>query len=93
MKNLISLIFSFTFARDDLELDNVKIEHERPTCLRDWLAFVTIQTMRFNFDVFTGFKFGELTKEKWLTRCIFLESVAGGIHAVLDDRMKSYILL
>jgi len=42
--------------------------------------------MRFNFDILTGFKFGELTTRKWTNRLIFLETVAavpGMVAAVI----------
>ena len=40
-----------------------------------------MRTMRFFFDLFSGYtwgkKFGTLDEKKWLTRIIFLETVAG----------------
>eukprot|EP00008_Paramoeba_atlantica_P014818 CAMPEP_0201479200 /NCGR_PEP_ID=MMETSP0151_2-20130828/3911_1 /ASSEMBLY_ACC=CAM_ASM_000257 /TAXON_ID=200890 /ORGANISM="Paramoeba atlantica, Strain 621/1 / CCAP 1560/9" /LENGTH=314 /DNA_ID=CAMNT_0047860565 /DNA_START=37 /DNA_END=981 /DNA_ORIENTATION=+ len=62
---------------EDLEVENVKEEHTPPQNFRDRLAYWTIQTIRFNFDVLTGYKFGELTTKKWVNRLVFLETIAG----------------
>lgn len=62
---------------DDWEVEHTKVEHQKPKCLRDHLAYRTIQLMRFNFDMLTGFRSGELTTTKWANRLIFLETVAG----------------
>ena len=44
-------------------------------------AYYAVQTLRLMFDVFSGYKwgmwFGTLDEKKWLTRMIFLETVAG----------------
>jgi Alternative oxidase len=61
----------------DWEVEHTKVEHQPPKCLLDHLAYRTIQLMRFNFDVATGFRSGKLTTEKWGNRLIFLETVAG----------------
>lgn len=44
-------------------------------------AYYAVQTLRLMFDIFSGYKwgswFGSLDEKKWLTRIIFLETVAG----------------
>eukprot|EP00211_Chloroparvula_japonica_P017481 CAMPEP_0119144178 /NCGR_PEP_ID=MMETSP1310-20130426/35491_1 /TAXON_ID=464262 /ORGANISM="Genus nov. species nov., Strain RCC2339" /LENGTH=270 /DNA_ID=CAMNT_0007135887 /DNA_START=154 /DNA_END=966 /DNA_ORIENTATION=+ len=60
------------------ELHNVTQEERKPEGLKDWLARITVQTMRFNFDVLTTYKFQKIpTKATWVNRLIFLETVAG----------------
>jgi len=56
-------------------LEDVKVHHHEPQCFRDRLAHWTIQIMRRNFDWMTGFKWWK-TESIWLTRMIFLETVA-----------------
>ena len=43
----------------------------------DTMAYYAIRTIRFNFDALSGWKWGIPTVSKVLTRCIFLESIAG----------------
>eukprot|EP01103_Thecamoeba_quadrilineata_P017040 TRINITY_DN5893_c0_g1_i1.p1 TRINITY_DN5893_c0_g1~~TRINITY_DN5893_c0_g1_i1.p1 ORF type:complete len:292 (-),score=43.95 TRINITY_DN5893_c0_g1_i1:43-918(-) len=62
---------------EDFHYKGVKPNHRPPKGIVDWLAYSTIQIMRFNFDVLTGYKFRPVTSESLLTRIIFLESVAG----------------
>eukprot|EP01125_Pyxidicula_operculata_P007925 TRINITY_DN2674_c0_g1_i1.p1 TRINITY_DN2674_c0_g1~~TRINITY_DN2674_c0_g1_i1.p1 ORF type:complete len:287 (-),score=56.82 TRINITY_DN2674_c0_g1_i1:197-1057(-) len=62
---------------DSKQVNNVKIEHKQPTGLTEKLAYYSVETMRFGFDVFSGYYFGEMTEKKWLIRLIFLETVAG----------------
>ena len=51
--------------------------HRPPRGLRDWVSFGAVQVAR-SFDRITGYAPGKiLTREEWLTRFIFLETVAG----------------
>ena len=45
--------------------------------LHQRLAFRTIAAMRKSFDVATGYSPERMNEARWLTRIIFLESVAG----------------
>eukprot|EP00010_Vexillifera_abyssalis_P003230 CAMPEP_0201562484 /NCGR_PEP_ID=MMETSP0173_2-20130828/79357_1 /ASSEMBLY_ACC=CAM_ASM_000268 /TAXON_ID=218659 /ORGANISM="Vexillifera sp., Strain DIVA3 564/2" /LENGTH=286 /DNA_ID=CAMNT_0047977057 /DNA_START=738 /DNA_END=1598 /DNA_ORIENTATION=- len=56
---------------------NIELTHRKPESFVDHAALATIKTIRFNFDWMTGYSFGRLTPRKLLTRCIFLESIAG----------------
>ena len=51
--------------------------HRMTESTLDTMAYYAIRTIRFNFDVLSGWKWGIPTTEKVLTRCIFLESIAG----------------
>jgi len=63
---------------NNYEVNEVIVEnHRTPKSFIDTLAFVLIKIMRTNFDIMSGFKFGSLNPNKWLTRIIFLETVAG----------------
>jgi len=67
-------------------LEAVQITHVQPTDLSSKVAHRLIKIMRFNFDWMSGFMFGQRTESKWLTRIIFLESVAaipGSVAAIL----------
>lgn len=43
----------------------------------DRTAYWAIQFVRGSFDFITGYGKGKMTREKWLTRVVFLETVAG----------------
>ncbi|CAN3375571.1 hypothetical protein DIURU_005695 [Diutina rugosa] len=67
----------------------VQVEHREPQTLSDRFAYSAIQFVRKSFDFVTGYKKSdnlddtfkgtryEMTEAKWLTRVIFLESIAG----------------
>jgi len=54
----------------------VNTSHLKPNDFVDKFAYYAIKLIRFNFDWMTGFIFGTRTQSKWLTRIIFLESIA-----------------
>jgi len=76
---------------EDYHSKGVKVSHKPPKGIVDRMALATIQIMRFNFDVLTGYKFRPLTTESLLSRVIFLESVAGvpGIVAAVIRHLNS----
>ena len=59
------------------------------------MAYYTIKCIRFGFDIFSGYAwgkiFGTLDEKKWLTRIIFLETVAGvpGMIAAMTRHLRS----
>jgi hypothetical protein len=59
------------------EVDAIKETHVQPSSFQDKLALFAVKTVRFGFDVGSGYAIGTLTKEKVLRRLIFLETVAG----------------
>lgn len=74
------------------ECESVGVEHREPQTLGDRIALRGIYLVRGGFDFFTGYKKPRtpaeeehgfkgtryhMTEPKWLTRVIFLESVAG----------------
>lgn len=58
-------------------LKNVRVSHRRPEKLIDKLAFGCVKTMRFGFDVLSGYALGRIDERGWLNRIVFLETVAG----------------
>eukprot|EP00118_Oscarella_pearsei_P002962 m.12417 g.12417 ORF g.12417 m.12417 type:complete len:300 (+) comp24036_c0_seq2:39-938(+) len=69
----------------------VTVTHYPPITRVDKAAFYAVQLLRFGFDVFSGFKFGERNESKWLRRIIFLETVAGvpGMVAAMARHLHS----
>ena len=65
----------------DKEVDSVEIHHRKPVSLSDKLAYRTVMFMRTTFDLASGYTIGKslqtLDERSVLTRCIFLETVAG----------------
>jgi len=61
----------------DPDFQEVHVTHQPPKDWVDKFALYTIKIMRFNFDVISGYRFFPHTEATWLTRIIFLETVAG----------------
>jgi len=58
-------------------VDGVQITHRAPEKLVDKLAYYSVRLMRFNFDWMSGYSIGTMTENKWLSRIMYLETVAG----------------
>lgn len=66
---------------------DIKIAHREARNWSDWVALGTVRFFRWSMDLVTGYRHPkpgeilparfEMTESKWLTRFIFLESVAG----------------
>jgi len=63
-------------------VEKIKSTHRLPETFSDQLALYTIKAIRFNFDWMSGYSFGKLTPSKFLSRMIFLETVAAVPGAV-----------
>lgn len=59
------------------DLHSVNITHEEPVTKVDKLAYASVQFLRIAFDIFSLYKVGKMTENKWLNRIIMLETVAG----------------
>jgi len=63
------------------EVESVKVTHRTPSGVTDHLAYLSVNTVRLAFDILSGYKvqrkIGTLDEKAVLTRCIFLETVAG----------------
>lgn len=78
---------------------SVQIAHRNAKCLPDKLALGTVRFLRWGMDFVTGYRanpvsasnLNPMTEKKWITRFIFLESVAGvpGMVAGMLRHLKS----
>jgi len=63
------------------ETEDVTLSHRKPKGLIDWTAYTGVATMRLVFDLLSGYKLQKkmdtLDERAVLSRCIFLETVAG----------------
>lgn len=71
------------------EMRAVPVAHRKPTVFADKVAWRMLQTIRWSFDFVTGYKHPppdaahefdpkyNMSKDKWLQRFVFLESIAG----------------
>lgn len=84
----------------------MKFEHRDPVTIGDKIAYNGMYFCRTMFDFVTGYKKGatieevkgtryQMTESKWLTRCLFLESIAGvpGMTAAFIRHLHSIRLL
>lgn len=77
------------------ELEGVEITHTPPKTWVDKAAYFAVRLLRLQFDIFSGYswgkRFGTLDEKKWLTRIIFLETIAGvpGMIAAMTRHLKS----
>lgn len=76
---------------DKKDVDTIAITHKPAEGIADTIAYGTVQLMRFSYDLFAGFKFGHITERKYLSRCVFLETVAGvpGMVGALVRHLRS----
>eukprot|EP01071_Lankesteria_metandrocarpae_P001195 Lankesteria_metandrocarpae@DN1360_c0_g1_i2.p1 len=61
----------------DEELNAVELTHHVPIGLTDKAAHYTVQTLRFFYDLLTGYMFGTRDEMCYIRRIIFLETIAG----------------
>jgi len=63
------------------ETEDVTLNHRNPKGLIDWTAYTGVATLRLVFDLLSGYKLQKkmdtLDERAVLSRCIFLETVAG----------------
>jgi len=58
-------------------MEKVKITHLKPKKPSDKLAKGAIRMFRFMYDTFTRYDLKRMTEDRWINRCIFLETIAG----------------
>eukprot|EP00123_Amoebidium_parasiticum_P022554 comp8980_c0_seq1/m.4182 comp8980_c0_seq1/g.4182 ORF comp8980_c0_seq1/g.4182 comp8980_c0_seq1/m.4182 type:complete len:337 (-) comp8980_c0_seq1:720-1730(-) len=73
------------------ECDTVNVTHREPKGFVDKLAYGTVQACRKGFDIVTGYDRKPMTEDRWLTRIVFLETVAGvpGMVAAMTRHLHS----
>jgi hypothetical protein len=57
--------------------ETVEVTHMKPVTMSDKLANFFCQTMRLLYDTMTGYKAGKMNENLYISRFIFLETVAG----------------
>ena len=76
------------YTREDL--DSFKVTHRTPTTFGDKFALTLINMIRRSYDFVTGYNIDNMSENKWIIRCLFLETVAGvpGMVAGMGTHMK-----
>ena len=91
-KNTVSDYMLFHPQYDMDKIADITPSHRPPTGIRDWATYGAVQFSRSCFDRLTGYSpDAPLSREQWLTRFIFLETVAGvpGMVAAMLRHMVS----
>lgn len=57
-------------------VESIVPQHRKPRALHDWTGLYGVRMLRSLFDLATGYGHA-MTEKKWLTRFLFLETVAG----------------
>jgi len=73
-------------------ISNIKPSHRLPIGMRDMVSYKAVQATRHGFDFITSYNADkQLSREEWLNRFIFLETVAGvpGMVAAMMRHMVS----
>ena len=82
------------YTKEEAESLNVS-SHFEPQGLRDRLALGALNAVRRSFDFVTGYAPGKMTEKRYLTRIVFLESVAAcpGMAAGMVRHLQSLRLM
>ncbi|KAK2161626.1 hypothetical protein LSH36_113g05009 [Paralvinella palmiformis] len=59
------------------EVHSVRVTHKTPQGINDWLAYMTIKSLRVGYDIISGYNRRTRDEALWLNRIVFLETVAG----------------
>jgi len=83
------LLMHPVYTKDYVE--SIKPKHKKPVKMHEYVAYYGIQTVRSLFDLATNYGHDKMNKDKWMTRTIFLETIAGvpGMVAGMLRHMKS----
>jgi len=65
------------YSYPESTLRSIQYKHLDPTSLKDKLAYKCIKIIRSSYDWLTGYDPENMTEGKWISRCMFLETVAG----------------
>jgi hypothetical protein len=73
------------------EIEDVAYSHRKTQNFTDKLAHSAVSAVRFAYDKMTGYSEKNMPQSKWLTRIIFLETIAGvpGMVGGMARHMKS----
>jgi hypothetical protein len=65
------------YVYDKQAAEDVSYKHTPPTTFAGRAAYWSVKAMRTSFDLITRYNPKTMTEDKWVTRCLFLETVAG----------------
>jgi threonyl-tRNA synthetase len=65
------------YAYPQSEAEKIQYKHIAPLSFKDKVACIAIKFIRKSYDYLTGYNPNDMTERKWITRCMFLETVAG----------------
>ena len=65
------------YVFDANAVENIEIEHQAPKGIKDKIAYQAIQMIRKSYDLLTKYDPNNMTRTKWIKRCLILETVAG----------------
>jgi hypothetical protein len=73
------------------DIQEIEETHKKPENFKEIIAKKFIWLLRGTYDKITGYNEVEMSEKKWLTRCIFLEAVAGvpGMVGGMTRHLKS----
>ena len=68
-------------------------KHKKPASAMEWTGYWTVMAMRSSFDLITGYKPDKwMSAPRWLTRILFLETVAGAWCLETPNRNQRMVL-
>lgn len=65
------------YVFDESDAQSISVEHQTPQNIRDRIAYHAIQGIRKSYDYLSRYDPENMTKNKWIKRCLILETVAG----------------
>lgn len=65
------------YAYPKTETQKIEYTHLQPTGFKDQIAYRAIKFIRKSYDYLTRYDPQKMTEQKWISRCMFLETVAG----------------
>ena len=73
------------------DIQEIEETHKKPENFKEIIAKKFIWLLRGTYDKISGYNEVEMSEKKWLTRCIFLEAVAGvpGMVGGMTRHLKS----
>ncbi len=72
-------------------IETIEQSHRKPENIKEKIAKKFINILRGSYDYISGYNEERMSESKWLTRCIFLEAVAGvpGMVGGMARHLKS----
>ncbi|KAK2161625.1 hypothetical protein LSH36_113g05017 [Paralvinella palmiformis] len=73
------------------EVQSIKDTHKTPKKTSDWLAYLTIKSMRLGFDFLSGYNRRTRDEKLWINRIVFMEAISAvpGMVAAMIRHLTS----